>query len=163
MKRFLLCTLLLCSSPLWAQTEADSINRDVWYNFMQAYQDLDASLFNQIHTNDVIRVAIDGNLLLVGQQYKDQNLENFNRWNQTRVKQKIEFSFISRIQSGLWAHETGIYKLTRFTDSGSQSYYGKFQVMLKKVGDRWKIYMDSDTNEGGKIGESDFQKGDILR
>lgn len=148
---------------LSAQQAIEAINKDVWYNFMQAYQDLDASLFNQTHTDDVIRVPIDGNTMMIGQEYKDQNLENFNRWNRTQLKQKIEFSFYSRIQKGNWAHETGIYKLTRFSESGAESYYGKFNVTLKRVNSLWKIYIDSDSNENGAIGEADFKSGKILK
>ena len=154
---------LMLSLSLSAQQTLEDINNDVWYNFMQAYQDLDASLFNKIHAEDVIRVPIDGNIMLIGQEYKDQNLDNFNRWNQAQLKQKIEFSFLSRIQKGKWAHETGIYKLTRFSDSGAEAYYGKFNVTLKKINGFWKIFIDSDSNENGKIGEADFEKGDILK
>ena len=144
-------------------TEEQAINKDVWNNFMQAYQDLDASLFNQIHTSDVLRVTLNKQgSLLIGQEYKDQNLQSFNRWNSQKVKQKIEFSFYKRVQKANWAYETGIYKLTRYNRASSQSFYGKFNVTLKKVSGVWKIQIDSDTNEGGTIGEANFQKGDIL-
>lgn len=152
--------IMQCAFP--QSEEEQAINKDVWNNFMQAYQDLDASLFNQIHTSDVLRVSINQGSLLVGQEYKDQNLQNFNRWNSQKVKQKIEFSFYKRIQKGNWAYEVGIYKLTRYNRGSSQSFYGKFQVTLKKVSGVWKIQMDSDTDEEGTIDESHFQKGNIL-
>ena len=144
------------------ETTQDDINRDVWYNFMQAYQDLDASLFNQIHTDDVIRVVVDQNVMFVGHEYKDRNLENFNRWNANNIKQKIEFSFYSRTSKNGLAYETGIFKLTRYQGFQSKSYYGKFNVTLKKIAGVWKIYIDADTNEEGTIGEDDFLKGDEL-
>lgn len=155
--------LLILSVNLFSQSQTEAINKDVWFNFMQAYQDLDASLFNKIHTKDVLRIPEESGNMMIGQEYKDANLENFNRWNLAKVKQKIEFSFYSRIQKANWAYETGIYKLTRYTDSGSQSYYGKFHVTLKKVSGVWKIYIDSDNSNGGSIGEEDFQKGDVLK
>lgn len=155
--------LLILSVNLFSQSQTEAINKDVWFNFMQAYQDLDASLFNKIHTDDVLRIPEESGSMMIGQEYKDANLENFNRWNLAKVKQKIEFSFYSRIQKANWAYETGIYKLTRYTDSGSQSYYGKFHVTLKKVSGVWKIYIDSDNSNGGAIGEEDFQKGDVLK
>ena len=163
MKGFFLSTFIVYSQWVAAQTETDQINQDVWYNFMQAYQDLDASLFNKIHTDDVLRIPEESGIMMIGQEYKDANLENFNRWNLAGVKQKIEFSFYSRIQKSDWAYETGIFKLTRFIDSGSQSYYGKFHVTLRKVSGVWKIYIDSDNSNGGTIGEEDFKKGDILK
>ena len=162
-KLYFLITLLLVQ-PVFAQNEAtEAINKDVWYNFMQAYQDLDASLFNQIHTNDVLRVPADQGEMLIGQEYKDKNLETFNRWNAQKIKQKIEFSFYNRIQKGDWAYEIGIFKLTRYNGRESNSYYGKFNVTLKRISGIWKIYIDSDTNEGRSINEAHFRKGDILK
>lgn len=162
--RFLL-VFLLCSSSLLGQIdslEREQINKDVWYNFMQAYYELDASLFNQIHTEDVLRVVSDNGQMLIGQEYKDKNLEVFNRWNSQSINQTVEFSFLNRAQKDNWAYEIGIYKLTRKNGSRSQSYYGKFNVTLQKVGGIWKIRIDSDTSENGTIGEEDFQKGEIL-
>lgn len=163
MKVILVSAMLILSIHAYSQNQTEAINKDVWFNFMQAYQDLDASLFNQIHTDDVLRIPEESGSMMIGQEYKDANLENFNRWNLSKVNQRIQFSFISRIQKGNWAYETGIYKLTRYTDSGSQSFYGKFHVTLKKVSGLWKIFIDSDSNENGTIGEEDFNRGKILK
>lgn len=157
------CFVLLIVANVNAQeSEQDAIDKDVWFNFMQAYQDLDASLFNQIHTNEVLRVISDNNRMLIGQEYKDANLEMFNRWNAGKLKQKIEFSFISRVQKENWAYEIGIYKLTRYSSNQENSFYGKFNVTLKKEAGVWKIQIDSDTSEGGTIGVEDFEKGQKL-
>ena len=163
MKVILLSAMLFLSISVFSQSQTEAINKDVWYNFMQAYQDLDASLFNKIHTDDVLRIPEESGSMMIGREYKDANLDNFNSWNLANVKQRIEFSFYSRIQKANWAYETGIYKLTRYNESGSQSYYGKFHVTLKKVSGVWKIYIDSDNSNGGTIGEEDFQKGDVLK
>lgn len=164
MKKIMFCLMLTCTSLLaFAQGEEEAINKDVWYNFMQAYQDKNASLFNEIHTDDVIRVSPDSNTLLIGREYKDKNIENFNQWNSARFSQKIEFSFISRSHKREWAYETGIFKLTRSQAGQSKSYYGKFNVTLKKTAGLWKIFIDADTNEKGTISEEDFQEGDILK
>ncbi len=165
MKYLIITAALLLYNLTFSQTESSEkeINEDVWFNFMQAYQDLDASLFNQIHTEDVLRIPVDADMVLVGQEYKDQNLENFNRWNAQKLKQRIEFSFLKRIQKDSWAYEIGIYKLTRFSDSGSQSFYGKFHVTLKRVSGVWKIYIDSDSSEEGTLTEEDFLKGSLLK
>ena len=165
MKRLLFLFFLTSSSILFAQdlAETEAINKDVWYNFMQAYQDLDASLFNQIHTSDVLRVISDNGTIFIGQEYKDKNLEVFNRWNSGGLKQKIEFSFLNRAQKEDWAYEIGIYKLTRYRNGQERSSYGKFNVTLQKIGGIWKIRIDSDTSESNTIGEEDFQKGDILK
>jgi len=164
MKTIIAVLMLGLSQVVLAQnTEQQAIDKDVWFNFMQAYQDLDAGLFNRIHTDDVIRVPVDGNTMYIGQEYKDRNLENFNRWNGQGLKQKIEFSFISRVQKGSWAYEIGIYKLTRYSGNQSKSFYGKFNVSLKKESGTWKILLDSDTSEGDTIGEADFQAGAVLK
>lgn len=163
MKVIIVSAMLILSVNAYSQNQTEAINKDVWFNFMQAYQDLDASLFNQIHTDDVLRIPEESGSMMIGQEYKDANLENFNRWNLSKVNQRIQFSFISRTQKGNWAYETGIYKLTRYTDSGSQSFYGKFHVTLKKVSGLWKIFIDSDSSNGGTIGEEDFNRGKILK
>ena len=156
--------MLIFVSGVQAQSnEQEAINKDVWFNFMQAYQDLDASLFNQIHSNDVLRVMVDNDEILIGQDYKDVNLELFNGWNATNLKQKIEFSFTSRVQQKDWAYEVGIFKLTRFNNGIPRSFYGKFHVTLKKEFGTWKIFIDSDTNEKGTIGQEHFEKGTKLQ
>lgn len=165
MRQLLCLTFLLLIFTSSAQTSAEqkAIDRDVWYNFMQAYQDLNASLFNQIHTDDVIRVPADQGTMMIGKEYKDANLNIFNRWNELRLKQKIEFSFLQRVQKADWAYEIGIYKLTRYNGSESQSHYGKFNVTLRKLNGIWKIYIDSDTSENQSVGAEDFEKGRVLK
>jgi hypothetical protein len=138
------------------------INKDVWYNFMQSYADLDASLFNQIHTEDVIRVMISKSEMLLGKAYKDQNLEVFNNWNSQRLNQMIEFSFLSRTRQDNWAYETGIFKLTRRNGLRSQSFYGQFSVILQKVNGIWKIKSYADSSKEGLISETDFLSGQML-
>jgi len=165
MRYWLFTLLFVCSIALRGQTDSLTqvqINKDVWYNFMQSYADLDASLFNQIHTEDVIRVMISKSEMLVGKAYKDQNLEVFNNWNSQRLKQMIEFSFLSRTQQGNWAYETGIFKLTRRNGFRSQSYYGKFNVTLQKVNGIWKIKSYADSSKEGLISETDFLSGQML-
>tara|TARA_A100000171_G_scaffold21689_1_gene20194 strand:+ start:1873 stop:2364 length:492 start_codon:yes stop_codon:yes gene_type:complete len=163
MKKLLLgAMLVMFSSSTFAQSEQEKINRDVWYNFMQAYQDLNASLFNYIHTDDVLRIPIDQNQILVGREYKDSNLNMFNLWNEHKIKQRIQFSFTNRIQKGDWAYETGIYRLTRYAGLKSEHLYGKFSVTLKRVDGTWKIYMDVDTSEDATVNEDDFLKAKIL-
>ncbi len=164
MKKILLgAMLVMCCSNTFAQSEQDKINKDVWYNFMQAYQDLNASLFNYIHTDDVLRIPIDQNQILVGREYKDSNLNMFNLWNERKIKQRIQFGFTNRIQKGDWAYETGIYRLTRYNGYTPEHHYGKFNVTLKKVNGTWKIYIDADTSEKATVSESDFLKTKALQ
>ena len=153
----------MTTSTISAQeiSEEEQINRDVWYNFMQAYQDLDAMLFNQIHTDDVLRIAVDGDKIFMGKEYKDRNLEVFNNWNTQRIKQKLNLVSLV-VFKGNYAYEIGIYKLTRQKGFKLNSHYGKFNVALEKVGGIWKIKMDSDTNQKGAIGEEDFISANIL-
>jgi len=166
MKSNFFLVLLLWCPVLFAQTdslERLQINKDVWYNFMQAYQDLDASLFNKIHTDDVLRVVSDQQMIWEGREYLDRNLERFNRWNANRIKQRIEFSFLSRTQKENWAYEIGIYKITRFGKVGEETvHYGKFNVALRKVKGTWKIKVDAVTNENNSISAVDFESGSIL-
>ena len=166
MRTMLFFICLSWSTLLFGQVdslELKQINKDVWYNFMQAYQDLDASLFNQIHTDDVMRVVLDQQQVWVGREYLDRNLEVFNRWNANRLNQQIEFSFLSRLQKEDWAYEVGIYKIRRFGKFGQETnHYGKFYVTLRKVNGTWKIQTDADSSENGNITALDFVSGNQL-
>jgi hypothetical protein len=55
------------------------------------------------------------------------------------------------------AYEVGIYKTTSIDEKGqSHSGYGKFHVVHRKENGVWKILVDSDSSEGGTIGEKEF-------
>jgi hypothetical protein len=72
-------------------------------------------------------------------------------------KRKIELRFTQRIAGEGSAFEVGYYKVTM---NDTQTLYGKFHVLLRTEGGRWKIVMDADANE--KAMESTFQSGKPL-
>ena len=52
----------------------------------------------------------------------------------------------------------GGFLQTRFSGKQENSFYGKFNVTLKKESGVWKIPIDADTSEGGTIGAEGFEK-----
>jgi ketosteroid isomerase-like protein len=91
------------------------------------------------------------------EQYKKQNEEGDKRSTQQKTKRTIELRFLERMANESQAFEVGIYKTTVINAQGeSRSFYGKFHVVLRKENGTWKILVDSDSSEGGTIGEKDF-------
>jgi ketosteroid isomerase-like protein len=53
--------------------------------------------------------------------------------------------------------EVGIYKTSYLLPNGqTQSFFGRFHVVLRKETGIWKILVDMDSTEGGTVGEKDF-------
>ena len=165
--RFLFLTLFLAAQIYDAKGQPDSIlteiNKDVWFPFIETYSNFDADGFMSIHSEDVIRVNRDGKSIRIGDEYSESMHKNSKRNIERQTKRTIEFSFLERIVRKDVAFEVGYYKVTRqVPEKPAQIFYGKFQVLLKKLDGKWKIYLDSDTSNDGKIGEENFQNGEVL-
>lgn len=137
------------------KTEFETINKQIWKTFSEAYKTKDVALYKSIHSEEFIR--INGNTKTI--RNKKSYFAKFEKnWQQENPKLQIEFRFIERIVSEDKASEIGIYKL-RIDDNGEETryFYGKFHVILIK-NEQWKILVDYDSDEFGTIGEDDFQK-----
>ena len=163
MKILFSCILMCCFSSAIAQSNATEteINKQVWFPFMKAYQDLDADGFMNLHAKDLIRVPVDAGKILNYQEYSLGNQKSNAYLIQHNRKQSIAFSFENRINNENTAFETGYYKITSTEADGKVKYfYGKFTVALRKTEGQWKIVLDSDT--GKNITETMFLSGKQL-
>ena len=155
------CGLLFSFNSFASDAESQAIDKDVWHGFMHAFNTNDPKLMNSVHTNDVIRVAIDANKIMLGKEYKDKTNEVFQKWNEGGFKQTMEISIHSRAISGDVAFDTGIYKQTRVKDGENNSAYGTFFVILKKTEGKWRIFSDADTGRY-EANEAAFKQGRML-
>jgi len=162
-KIILLLPLLMCFATTYAQIAngpvQQTINQQIWYPFVQAYNNLDNDAFMKIHTNDIIRVVGDRSEMMLGQEYADAIAMNVKWHKQNNVTRQIEFSFMERIVKKNTAYEQGYYKVTNSRDGKQRTFYGMFTVVLKRTNGIWKILMDTDTSNSGSINEADFRKG----
>ena len=133
-----------------------AINTDLWENFNKSFETLDYELFSSLHCDDLIRINADSKSV----KDKSEYLEGYKkRWATNQINQTISFRFLERICDNDKASERGIYRLIRNQNTQSeQSYYGKFHVILKKEGEKWKILVDYDSSENNTINEDSYQQ-----
>lgn len=160
----LLCALLTCSFfTAFSQTDniETEINEQVWLPFINTYSRMDAIGFMNLHSRDLLRIPVDSKKIYTYDEYSRNNQQN-NEYNfRHKRRQSIEFSFEERIHNEDTAFEVGYYKVTTTDANGKTGvFYGKFTVVLRKIDDRWKIILDSDT--GKNITETQFLSGKKL-
>lgn len=140
-----------------SQDAQKQINDQVWKPFITTFNNYDTKGFMAVHSHDLVRAPRDSKTVLNFEQYKKQYEEGDKRSAQQKTKRIIELRFLERIANENQAFEVGIYKTTNINAQGeSRSFYGKFHVVLRKENGTWKILVDSDSAEGGTIGEKDF-------
>lgn len=143
-------------------SKIEEINNQVWLPFKQAYESRNDSLFNSLHTDDMIRINENG--IRLGEDYKAKNTE----WKKMTdgYSTIIDFSFEHRFYHGDIGYEVGYYRIINsFKDQTQRASYGRFHVVLKKIGGVWKINQDWDTGQVGNImiSEEFFNSGTRLK
>ena len=151
--------LILVSLQMLAQNPQKEIDQDVWGPFTKAWESNDGEAYNEVHTDNVWR--INPGRLLVGEEYKNRNLERMKKQESNRI---IEFSFETRTTNGNNAYEVGYYRITDSSDSVPKYYVGRFHVAIKKQNGVWKISQDWDTDSinGAEISPESLSKRDFI-
>lgn len=136
----------------------ESINRDIWIPFSEAYSSADADKYISLHSPDFIRASGGARGAIFDlKKYAENSRAGFQRGKEQGFKTQIRFAFIERIVGAEFGSERGIYHY--HSDNGKgESYdgYGKFHVVERLENGRWKILFDYDSNENGTIGKDDF-------
>ena len=159
---FLLFLLIFSTTVIDAQHRTDpavsaEIDEQVWKPFRTAYNSYDAEVYNNLHTNDVLRVTSWG--IKLGEVYKKSIIERYGRPD--NPKREIDFRFQHRIHEGDVGYEVGLYKVvTQKSDGTERVSVGRFHVVLKKINGTWKIAQDWDesTINGVAITVTDFDR-----
>jgi ketosteroid isomerase-like protein len=157
--RIIFSAVLIASAvvPCVAQDSSKEINEHVWNVFIKSFSEHDANTFLSVHSKDVIRAVRDQKMLLDWAQYLKQQLAGDKFEIDNGIKRTIELRFSERISSSTQAVDVGIYKTTvTQKDGGSDSFYGRFHVVLRKESGVWKILVDTDSTEGNTIDENVF-------
>ncbi len=161
-KLLILLAALICASLTLAQSTEQEVNRDVWYPFISAYNQLDADGFMKVHTDDVLRVNRDGRSIRSGEEYSDAMNQYFQSEKANSTQLQIDLRFLERFYNEDSGYEVGVYRVIRASGAAEQWFYGRFHVLLRKVDGTWKIAMDSDISNNGMIREEDFMKAEPL-
>lgn len=168
--RILVFTLtLFTATTLFSQEYVPSpetealINEQIWKPFKQSYESRDWKTFNDLHTDDVLRISRWSGIR-EGNEYKERIKSSFQR--STQRKKSIDFWLEHRIYAENVGYEVGYYRIIN-TEPGKEksTSYSRFHVVLKKEDGIWKIAQDWDTGiiNGVEVTADDFAKGKPLK
>jgi ketosteroid isomerase-like protein len=150
---FILCFNLTC----FAQDFQKEINDQVWKPFISTFSKLDAKGFLAVHSKDVVRSARDAKQIFTWSEYFEQQDKTNKKMLADGMSMTLDLHFTERIATADKAIDVGIYKTTVTDKTGkSQSYFGRFHVVLRKENGVWKILVDTDSSEGDTIDAEDF-------
>lgn len=135
----------------------EEINEQLWKPFKKSLENRDWKTFNDLHTDNVIRVNKYG--IRIGKDYKNSVKSSYQK--PSTNKRTFDLWFEQRFYEGNTGYEVGYYKITTFKEGKApQSIYRRFHVVLQKKNSKWLIHQDWDTDEinGVKISKEDFDK-----
>lgn len=138
------------------------VNEQVWQVFKTSYETRDSEQFRSIHLKDVLRVHGGG--IRLGFEYHQE----IAAWKPlpAGMSLRIDFAFEARKFRDTVGYEVGYYRLIyERTGMASDTSYGRFHVVLKKVDQQWKIAQDYDTRRVGEIGmdRTFFESAEFLQ
>lgn len=146
------------------QDETATIDQQVWRPFIQAYSNWDAEMFNNTHSDEMIR--INSKEILPAKMYKEQVSNWFEKAKKEGYQQSISLRFEKRIVTGNKTFESGYYEIRITKPEGTRSdYYARFHMLLQKENGIWKIIQDwsSSSLNGTAVTVHDFQKLDPFK
>lgn len=142
---FLVCFFLF-SNRSEAQDTAvfKEINKQVWEKFEKAFQTADPDLLTSLHTEDILRIPAESNVIVAGSEYFETQQKSFKWVKDNNYSMKLELRFTERITNGKFTSERGVYRYKVIDDNSEERlYFGKFHVLLRKEHDTWKISMST--------------------
>lgn len=154
----LILILLLAGTPFFTPPSAQSeINDQVWKPFIKSFGEGDTDAFMGVHSKDLVRSGRDSKRVLNWETYYNETKAGNENRAKGKTRMEIELRFTERINSDTQAIDVGVFKTSWSTADGkSGAGYGRFHVVMRKESGTWKILVDTDSNEGRTIGETQF-------
>ena len=152
--------ILFFSVPALSQTAnpADwlrEINRDIWNPFLEGVRNYRDELYLGVHSRDYVRIDSANRFFLGRADYDDDTIKMMARYKSDGSTITMNVRFDERIVNGRLAFERGVNEVIMTDKNGaSRKFYGRFHVVSRKEGDRWKMlteYLPPET-----IGVNDF-------
>lgn len=157
--KILLFSLLLTGVAFGQNADSvllKELDAQIWRPFIQHYNAFDSENFNKLHTQDVLRGGPWG--LRVGETYFKDNIKWDKKSKEEGEKRQIAFRFEYRVTTDSIAYEVGYYRVKAERSGKEIIFYGRFDVVSKKVKGVWKIAQDWDVDDlnGKPFSEVDF-------
>lgn len=136
---------------------------DVWKPFMESYRALDVAKFMSVHSEELLRVSIDGNTIQQKAEYELMMEGFFGQLNASKQQIDITFAVASTATSGDKVYQTGYYCLGMRASNAEEFVprgCGYFNVLLIKEDGKWKIALDSDKQ--AILTQSEFEEAGVV-
>ena len=147
-----------------AQDVELQIERDVWLPLLSASGSFDADAFLALQSRDLVRISVDSNEVYGLSRYHKEIREGFPRAKARGITRKSEVRFLQRNHSDDLAHETGYFRSeVRMPNGDVRVRYSRFEFVLRKENGKWRILVDKDTADGGKITAEQFSAAAPMR
>jgi ketosteroid isomerase-like protein len=157
MKLQLILFLAFSVSIARAQSEQKEIDEQVWKPFINTFNNNLTDAFMAVHSKDVVRSPRNSKIVWNWAEYKKSQNEGDLADIKANRKRTLTLRFTERLANNNLAIEVGIYKTSYLLPDGKIiDSYGRFHVVLRKENGVWKILVDTDSSEGGTIGEKEF-------
>jgi len=161
MRKFSLLILLFSITTIYAQDTQNiqnEIDLELWKPFVKAFETTNGIALNALYTDKVLRVTPNG--IDTENNFKKANLKRFKDYRKNKTSVRLDFWFDSRQTNSSTSYEVGFYRMRFVNSESTNTIYGQFHIVLKKIDGKWKIVQDWDTASinGKTIGKSDFEK-----
>lgn len=160
------CILLIAFlvAGVSAQDVALQIERDVWIPLLAASGSFDADAFLALQSRDLVRISVDSNEVYGLSRYQKEIRDGFPRAKARGITRKSEVRFLQRNHSDDLAHETGYFRSEVTMSNGDvRVRYSRVEFVLRKEIGKWRILVDKDTADGGKITAEQFSAAAPMR
>ncbi len=161
MRKYTLLFLLFAITSSYAQEIQNiqsTIDVELWKPFKKAFENNDAVALNALYADEVLRVTPNG--IDTENNFKKGNIKRFINHKKNQTKVMLDFWFDSRKTNTATSYEVGYYRMQLVKPEKTDTIYGQFHIVLKKIDGQWKITQDWDTAtiNGKTIGKLDFEK-----
>lgn len=134
------------------------LERDIWQPFVAAQAASDVEAYIALHSPSLVRASADARQVQTHADWAAHTRALWKSMTERGRRAEISFRFIERLAAADAASERGVYALTLHgAPGGPRSFHGQFHVISRKEGGRWRIVVDYDSSEGGRIDAAAFQ------
>jgi len=161
MRKFSVLIFLFSMTTVYAQDAQNiqnEIDKELWKPFKEAFDTTNGRALNALYADEVLRVTPNG--IDTHNKFKKANLKRFEDNRKNKIGVQLDFWFDSRRTNAATSYEVGFYRMRLVKPEETDTIYGQFHIVLKKIYGTWKIIQDWDTGSinGKSISQSDFER-----
>jgi hypothetical protein len=122
-----------------------ALDREIWRPFVRAYAEHRPDDYIALHSKDLIRVSAVAKSIDPYDLWAERTRAMFRSLGERGRKLAIAFRFTERIATAQSASERGVFEFTVLAPGAEpRRFYGRFHVLSRREGGRWKILSDYD-------------------